>query len=482
MTDISPHEPGDNSRTFLGTSGSGSLSLPRMARPLLVFFVFAAACGGGPQSVPPSLPAAPVQASRPAGPDPFALPEGPRDSRSGPPELPLLRLEAWEKSTKVKGVPPPPATCAAPSDKHVTAEKAIAHAAAGPVECADVTADGYLRGHASTGAPDLHVLVGLSLAAKLARTGEGMPTMGDATDKAKVKAFIQGPLAGWLYPQTAAIETLSNGAAGLAGIARGIAAIEAGVAELRLVDKIRSAPTPSTWDQELKAVYEIALDEALEPRKKRGRDAALVGLSDFADAGVLGDARTVRARALLSKLYGGRRIDALDGLLLPAWSAPPPGAIQHEMDPAVKSDARARFELGRLYWRRVDFVEAAYAAKAKDDRLLLALAIALAKGPNGAKEMMTVAPSALSLNHTEALDALAEQGGKEAGMAAYDAAHLRALSVPEGAESAPYLRDVAARFKRAAGLLEDPAQRRLAEERAADYEAAVKVNPDSAKR
>jgi hypothetical protein len=120
-------------------------------------------------------------------------------------------------------------------------------------------------------------------------------------------------------------------------------------------------------------------------------------------------------------------------------------------------------------------VEAAHAAKAKDDRLLLALSLALAKGPNGAKEMMTAPSSASNLNHTEALDALVAQGGKEAGMAAFDAAHLRSLSVPEGAESAPYLRDVAARFERAAALLEDPAQKKRAEERAADLEAAAKI-------
>ena len=112
--------------------------------------------------------------------------------------------------------------------------------------------------------------------------------------------------------QASAIDALSAPASELTGLARGIVAIQAGLADLRLVDRIRSSPTPSTWDSELKAVYEAGLDEALEPRKTRGRDAALVGLLDFAAAGIMHDERVELARRLLSKLYGGRRIDALD--------------------------------------------------------------------------------------------------------------------------------------------------------------------------
>ena len=96
--------------------------------------------------------------------------------------------------------------------------------------------------------------------------------------------------------------------------------------------------------------------------------------------------------------------------------------------------ARARFDMGRVYWRRVDFVEAAHAAKGSDkpeDRLVLALSLALAQGPNGAADMMRApTPAALDLRHTEALDALVAEGGPLAGMAAFDAAHLRALSPP----------------------------------------------------
>ena len=143
----------------------------------------------------------------------------------------------------------------------------------------------------------------------------------------------------------------------------------------------------------------------------------------------------------------------------------------------ITSYARARFDMGRVYWRRVDFVEAAQTVKASkkpDDRLILALALALAQGPSGAAEMMRApTTAALDLRHTEALDALVAEGGPMAGMAAYDAAHLRALSPPEGAEAVPYLKDVAARFRNAETLLTDPTQKKLAAQRAAEVDAIV---------
>ena len=276
---------------------------------------------------------------------------------------------------------------------------------------------------------------------------------------------------------------------------------------------------PATWDPELKSIYEAALDEALEPRKKRGRDAALVGMSDFARIGIIRDARLDRARVLLSKLYGGRRIDALDALLVPevvvpAATTPNEAAtaniptywlesadIARAEDPRFLANgvtrglrehfkkqpegaadelrspyARARFAMGRVYWRRVDFVEAAHAARPSpnpEDRLILALSLALAHGPNGAAEMMRApTPTALDLRHTEALDALVAEGGPLAGVAAYDAAHLRALSPPD-ADAAAYLKDVAARFRNAETLLSDPAQKKLAAQRAAEVDAIV---------
>ena len=59
------------------------------------------------------------------------------------------------------------------------------------------------------------------------------------------------------------------------------------------------------------------------------------------------------------------------------------------------------------------------------------------------------------------------------GMAAFDAAHLRALAPVDGAGAAVYLEDVAARFRKAESLLTDPAQKKLAAQRAVEAEATA---------
>jgi hypothetical protein len=531
-----------------------------------VVLTLLAACGQPPAApaVSPSVPApsapsgsaaAPVNPGPPIPPaDPWGVPSGPRDDEAAEPAAAAVDLEAWKKARTAKGVPAAPATCAAYANRAAAKDAGAILDALGekdpgkrdarlvaldqasgastkgawiralradlaPVECADAITDPYLQSF-KPGEPAerVRLVVGFSLAGKLSRTASAPPSMGAIRDKEKVKAFINGPLKTWLLEQSTAIELLSSGAAGLTGYARGVAAIEAGIAELRLVDKMRSAPVPATWDPELKAIYEAALDEALEPRKKRGRDAALVGMSDFARAGILRDARLDRARALLSKLYGGRRIDALDGLLVPAMSAPAPSTpadlamanvpivwLQDEKvaspdDPRTLARgvtkslrarfrkladdapdelrspyARARFDMGRVYWRHVDFVEAAHAAKGSskpEDRLVLALSLALARGPNGAADMMRApTPSALDLRETQALDLLASEGGPFAGMAAYDAAHLRALAPVEGHGAIAYMKDVAARFRKAESMLTDPAQKKVAAQRAAEVDA-----------
>jgi hypothetical protein len=489
--------------------------------------------------------------------DPWGLPAGPRDDEAaeGGAAGAAVDLEPWKKAKTAKGVAALPATCAAYAtraaanaketpgivqalgekdpakrdarlvavEKQNPAWSRAVRAELAPVECADAITDPFLQSYVPSADADAadsaRLVIGLSLAGKLARTASAPPVMGPIRDKEKVKAFVTGPLKAWLVEQSTAIEVLSSGAAGLTGYARGVAAIEAGIAELRLVDKMRSAPVPATWDPELKAIYEAALDEALEPRKKRGRDAALVGMSDFARAGILRDGRLDRARALLSKLYGGRRLDALDGLLVPAVAVPAPATADEQAmasaprwlqekaklwpdDPrmlarGVSSSlrarfrkladnsadelrspyARARFDMGRVYWRRFDFVEAAHAAKGSDkpeDRLVLALSLALAHGPNGAADMMRApTPTALDLRETQALDLLVAEGGPLAGMAAFDAAHLRALAPIEGAGAGAYLKDVAARFRKAESLLTDPAQKKLAAQRATDAEATA---------
>ena len=520
-----------------------------------------------PRSPPPAGPSGAATSLAPpkeAAPDPFALPAGPRDEPPKALGSAALRLDAWDAAIKAKGVGPPAAECAAyakpvaakpaageaPADlvaALATKDKAKADAMLMALEpkldatdpgvvralradlaagsCADVIVDPYIAAHRGVDSRASHVLVGLSLAAKLGRTGTGKPSMGAVSEKEKVKAFVGGPLKAWMVEQSTAIETLASGAAGLTGYGRGIAAVAAGVADLRLVEIIRGAPIPAGWDPELKAIYQTSLDEALEPRKKRGRDAALVGLGDLAEAGVLVDARTVAAHMRLTSLYGGRRISALTDLMLPRPPDPVPssplqaalmsvtpfwsdalamGAGVGEGDvPAalfrgvpqsmrafftktpvekVKPEARtayarSRFEMGQMYWRRVDFVEAAYAAKQgtlPEDRLLLALSLALAQGPNGAAEMMRApAASALDLTHTEALDVLAAEGGPLAGWAAFDAAHLRSLSAPDGPEAGPYFRAVAARFRKAESLLTDAAKKKMALKRAEELDAIV---------
>ncbi len=532
----------------------------------LAVAVLAAGCGGSavqqpvvpaqpspgvqpppPAESPPASPAAPV--------DPFAIPEEPKDVVDDVTAQPV-RLDAWDAAVKAKGVAPPPAECAAfakrapaqpvPPDL-VTAlatkdagkrdamlvalepssEKALPGVVRGlradlaPVACADGIIDPYLAAHRTLVSRVSHVLVGLSLAAKLERTGAGKPSMGAATDKEKVKAFVVGPLKKWMVEQSTAIETLSSGAAGLTGYGRGVAALAAGIADMRLVEAIRSAPTPPSWDPELKAIYQATLDEALEPRKKRGRDAALVGLSDLAQAGVLVDARSAAAHALLTSLYGGRRIGALADLMVPKpadvapstprqiamaslptywvgmadvasrdeadasamlargtpplttilWATSAPDKIKPETRTAY---ARSRLRQGQLSWRRIDFLQAARVAnqgKTPEDRLIVALSLALAHGPNGAAEMMRApTPSAFELQHTEALDVVASENGPYAGWAAFDAAHLRSLSPPEGAAAGPYFTDVAARFRKAETLLTDPAKKKLALQRAEEID------------
>ncbi|MBN9166032.1 MAG: hypothetical protein J0I07_34100 [Myxococcales bacterium] len=511
-------------------------------------FVVTVGCGGAAAQQPPVTPASAAsgngsaalgpEATPPPDPGPWALPEWPRDPKSQPNEVKDVRTEVWAKASKVKGLPQAPASCAAlakpavvkpaPTDLSVvllekdttkrnamlfaieTAKPEVAltiramRAELAPIECADAITDPALSAASVQGVAG-QMTVGLSLASKLSRTAANAPAMKDASDKEKVKRFIQGPLRQWMVEQASAIDALSAPASELTGLARGVVAVEAGMADLRLVDRIRSSPTPSSWDKELKAVYEAALDEALEPRKVRGRDAALVGLADFAAAGVVHDARIDRARGLLSKLYGGRRIDALDALLLPASEPDQVAGIPESVlllvsaDPAKREpfaqllarafpveapskSARARPELGRRYWRRVDVVEAAHAVSkdaSPEARLVLAVSLAVAKGPNGPKEMMSApSPQALGLTDTRALDALVIEAPTVAGMAAYDAAHIRSLSPPEGDPAGPYLADVAARFRKAAALLEDPAQRKRAEERAADAEAASKAAGD----
>ncbi|MDI1446822.1 hypothetical protein [Polyangium sp. 6x1] len=362
---------------------------------------------------------------------------------------------------------------------------------------------------------------GLATAARLSRAGDAPPKIAAPYDKKKLLAFINGPMKDWVAEQATAIQALSNEGAGLRYYARGVAAIEAGMADLRLVEAVRAVPLPPELAKEPEArdIYYAELDQTLDPRKDRGRDAVLVGLRDLAFVGVLRDARIDRARALLARLYGGRRIDALDGLVVPPLPKATPADVQSRLaaklptfyagqllpkdaatnpvvlraliergmplpqraalkneklsDDARRMYARARVELGRVYLRAVDFDQAAslYAglpegARTDEDAFFAALVTALRNGPEDAAAMVRSAPvSMLGMGQITALDALTKAKGPFAGAAAFDAALIRQITAPIGAD-ASYFRDVAARFREAAGLLGDAAQRKAAEERA----------------
>ncbi|MRG91468.1 hypothetical protein [Polyangium spumosum] len=369
---------------------------------------------------------------------------------------------------------------------------------------------------------------GLATAARLSRAGDAPPKITPPYDKQKLLAFINGPMKDWVAEQATAIQALSNDAAGLRYYARGVAAIEAGMADLRLVEAVRAVPLPPELAKEPDArnIYYAELDQTLDPRKDRGRDAVLVGMRDLAAVGVLRDTRLDRARALLSRLYGGRRIDALDALIVPPLPKVAPAdlterlatklptfhaglllpkdaaakasvlralmergiplphriALKNEtpVDDARRMYARARVELGRVYLRAVDFDQAAslYAglpegARTDEDAFFSALVEALRNGPEDAATMVRSAPvPMLGMGQIAGLDAITKAKGPFAGAAAFDAALIKQITAPIGADAA-YFRDVAARFKEAAGLLGDAAQRKSAEDRAKAAEATA---------
>jgi hypothetical protein len=400
-----------------------------------------------------------------------------------------------------------------------------------PLECGDALVASLVNSPpAGIDGAVYATLRGLATAARIARTGNAPPKLAAPFDRKKVEEFVGGPMKEWMLAQAGAIETLSKEGLKLSSYARGIAAIEAGLAELRIVEAVRGAPVPAEFakDTERANIYYAQLDELLEPRKDRGRDATLVGLRDLAQAGVLHDARVDRARSFLSRLYGGRRIDALDallvpplgkaepsntqerlamklptfyaGLLLPREAAKTPGFLRSllergvpvvhrlalrdgELSPDVKRlYARFRLEFGRTHLRALDFDQAAVllaglpdAERTDEDKLMRALVEALRNGPEDAAVMVRNAPvPMLGMGDVKALDTLsnAQPKGPMAGLAAFDAALIRHITAPIGAE-AGYFQDVASRYRTAANLLTDAGHRKQAEDRAKSAEATA---------
>lgn len=404
--------------------------------------------------------------------------------------------------------------------RHLRAELA-------PHECADAIVEPMLKAPPTNiKKPAYFALLGQALAARLARTATNPPTMTPPFERKRVGEFLKGPMLAWMTDQARLIEEIGKIGAELPFYARGVVAVEAGMADMRVVEVVRGAPVPKEIgeDEELRNVYYGQLDQQLEPRKDRGRDAALVGLRDFAVAGVIKSSRVDKARALLSKLYGGRRIDALDGLLLPALPAASPASVEERLaaklptftagflldpkaatkpgtlrmlverglpvqqraalqDPALSPEiralhARAHMELGRLYWRASDF-DRTIALTAKDEgrapevNLLLATAIALGDGPEDAAEMMLKAPlQNIGIGRVAALDAVSKQGGASAGFATYNAALILQIAAPQGAGAA-YWKDVADRFQKAASMLPEGQARSSASEHAKAAQAVA---------
>ncbi|MBI4700602.1 MAG: hypothetical protein HY744_05470 [Deltaproteobacteria bacterium] len=401
-----------------------------------------------------------------------------------------------------------------------------------PVECADAVVQPLLADLPAAIDPALqHALAGLGLAGRLARTVLDGPRLDPPFERARVEELIAGPLHAWFAEQAAAIEDIARAGAKLAYYGRAIVAVEAGMADMRFIDAARAAPIPDeiAGDQELRDAYYGGLEMGLEARKRRGRDAALVGLGQLAYLGVIRDERAERARQLLSRMYGGRPVGALDALLLPPLAPAEPATVPERLaarlptfyaglliaperaaeptmlrmlvekgisppqraalraaalPPAVRAlYARARLELGQRYWRRVDFDEAAgllrelpAAERTPEARLVLALSIALRGGPANAADMMLRAPLAeLGIGRVAALDALAaETGGPLRPLAAFDAALVLDIAAPKDAGTGYWLA-LARRYRDAAAWLPEGAERAQAVERAREAEGTAKA-------
>ncbi len=382
-----------------------------------------------------------------------------------------------------------------------------------PVECADIVSMPFLEPHK----PGLErriedVLIALAAAGRLARLVQKAPALSAPFDKAHFNEFFQSTLKPWIVTQAAAIHDLSAVGPSLSPYAKGVVAIEAGLADMRFVSVVRQVALPKEMsdDAEVRDSYYAALDEALEPRKARGRDAALVGLVELAKEGVLVDPRVERARALLSEIYSGRRIDALDKLMLPALAAPPqestdqklavrlptfyagfvlkdatpdapllrallerglPPVLAQRLNPATLDDAskdlvvRALIDRGRRYLRAEDFatsVRLLGTEKVTPERALYhALGSTLQNGPRDASDVLLHGPLLPSgTGQVAELDQLAAQKTDSAPLAAFDAAYLLGLVPPQN--DPQFWEDLGKRFDTASRGLRVPEQKKLA--------------------
>jgi hypothetical protein len=389
-----------------------------------------------------------------------------------------------------------------------------------PVACADAVAAPLVEKPPQKLPIDVEgALLGLVVSGRLARLLGEPPRLVAPFSKDRFLEFQREELGPWIVSQALAIDQLSLQGSRLTGYGRGIAAIAAGNADLRFVEMARGIPLPEEIraDKELTDVYYGALDEALEPRKLRGRDAALVGLRAFAELGATNDARVQEARGLLSRLWSGSRVDALDELIVPELqkqSDPKPDAklaaqlptfyaghvlagldlgdakllgafVEHGVPRSLfdKLDAkklsaesrvvagRISIDMGRVYFRAADFRRAreTLAAGKVDDagRLLSALASALERGPDDTVALMLKGPGVKGTFDVSGLDAIAKQNGPYAGAAAFDAAYVLSL-VPKPDDPA-FWDDLGVRFETAEKLLSQKKAPAPERERAKKY-------------
>lgn len=411
-----------------------------------------------------------------------------------------------------------------------------------PPECGDVLIEPLVtEGSGLAAGPWRDTLVGLALSSRLRRLAVSPPPAPASREKSALEAYFREALFPWVQEQASAIYGLAAQGAALSGYARGVVAIEAGMADMRFVEIVREVPIPVEMeaDPEVRDVYYASLDEALEPRKERGRDAALVGLRELARQGVQQDARVDVARQLLSRVFGGKRISALDELLLPpepeldlsepvallAAELPVPYAAEIFSEEALSDvwvfsaqkrgfslglarqletsseplwlyrASLARLRSGQLFFRAEDFQTSAHllsqlldtepaarsalsAEQWESARFYRALAVALSAGPRDAVELFARGPRfADALGNLVLLDALAEGTSPHAGRAAFNGAYLRELVVPADAPAA--WQDLETRYRRAAQLLQG-AERKQAEERA-QAARAIATNLKNAK-
>lgn len=546
----------------------------RLAPSLLAIVFAAAAPGCAPKAAPPATPTAPPAPTAPPSeapgfntsnqPSPFSLPTNLREEQIGP--EPVTAVAAL--GARPKGVPAAPKSCStkptaaakpacetpetaaaaladaldAPDAKKRDAMLATLEACAlppglvralradlGPTECADVLLEPYLSG-GKTNEVSVELkgaMTGLVYAAWASRAVTAVPTLPPPHTKAKVLEHVKGPGLRWVQTQAGALDEITKNAIKLPLYGRAIAASEVGSGYLRFVEGMRTLPAPDEFkqDKELADAYYGSLDQLVEPQKAAGRDAALVGLRDFAVIGAIEDDRVIRARRLVASVFGGRKIDALDSLALPSASdkapttvpgrlarklptffagllLPAPGSaaevdrevldgfakrgipMQHRKahQERAKVDglpgltlARARFAMGQRYWRTVDFDQTlrllGQVKEPPEHTLLFGLASALRQAPDGAGAVVIKGFDAPF--ETAALEAVAKENGGNAvgGAALFDLARLKEIEPPH-ADGAKHYRTIAALYRDAAKL--DPALAAEATKRAENAELIAK--------